>query len=569
MLFSLLSTLVLSFASAQSAAPLVSFTAIGTKGVAPLRVQFQDQSRGQITSWSWDFGDGATSSERNPTHFYRAPGIYDVRLRASGPAGSGTSARTQMVTVSRPTLGGLLPRPNVVLVVLDDIGVDRVGAYGEAPAGAVAPCTPNLDALAAGGLLFRNCYANPLCSPTRAQILTGRHGFRTGIGQLVDAGGSRTGLSAGFEASLPEMLSGYDTTLVGKWHLGHARRDGLNHPLRSGFRSFAGSMYNLNVGPVDFGSGPVDCSAFGQVGYYNWVKTQNVAPAQLGQSCSTTYATTDTVDDAVASLFTMQEPWFLQVNVNAAHMPPELPPAALCPTPGTCATQYCQIATPDVAQAMDAIAEALDQELGRLFASVHAADPDAFILVISDNGSESAAARGPSGSCFGPDRSKGTLFQGGIRVPLIVSGPGVVPGECTNLVQATDLFATIADLTHSAAQAEDSISFEPYLRGRMTPRRNFAYSELFTPNFVSPDKTAVVFAPKAHLRAVTNGQYKLIRYSDENGLVEDYFVNLQADPCELVDLSPGFGPADTGTMTPEQQGQYVALGGELVRLGVF
>jgi hypothetical protein len=117
--------------------------------------------------------------------------------------------------------------------------------------------------------------------------------------------------------------------------------------------------------------------------------------------------------------------------------------------------------------------------------------------------------------------------------------------------------------------AEDSISFEPYLRGRMAPRRAYAYSELFTPNFISPDKTAAVFQPKTHLRAVTNGHYKLIRYSDQNGLVEDYFVNLLADPCELIDLSPGFGPADTGTMTPEQQAHYVALGGELVRLGVF
>jgi arylsulfatase A-like enzyme len=567
--FSLLTSLALSLVPAQHSAPVASFTAVGTKGAAPLRVQFHDESRGNITNWSWDFGDGTSANVRHPLHAYVAPGVFNVSLRVSGPMGSSSTMRSQLVTVSRPTLGHNLPRPNVVLVVLDDIGVDRIGAYGEAPAGAVAPCTPNLDALAAGGLLFRNCYADPLCSPTRAQILTGRHGFRTGVGQLVDAGGSRSGLSATIEHALPEVLATYDSSLVGKWHLGHALKDGLNHPLRSGFRYFAGSMYNLGVSAVDYGAGAIDCTPFGPVGYYNWVKTQNVSPTQLGQSCSPTYATTETVDDAVARLFSMQEPWFLQVSFNAAHLPPELPPLALCPNPGTCATQYCQIGTPTVAEAIDSIAEALDRELGRLVASVQAVDPDAYIVVISDNGTESAAARGPAGSCFGPDRSKGTLFQGGIRVPLIVAGPGIAPGECTNLVQATDLFATIADLTHSAATAEDSISFEPYLRGQMTPRRQFAYSELFTPNFISPDKTAATFAPKAHLRAVTNGHYKLIRYSDDNGLVEDYFINLQADPCEVVDLSPGFGPADTGTMTPEQQGHYVALGGELVRLGVF
>ncbi|MEQ1893185.1 MAG: sulfatase-like hydrolase/transferase [Planctomycetota bacterium] len=568
MFFSLLTSLASSLAPAQHSAPVVAFSAVGTQGSAPLTVQFQDESRGQITSWSWDFGDGTTSSERNPTHLYTAPGSYSVALRASSRTGTGTRTHTQMVAVSRPTLGGSLARPNVVLLVLDDIGVDRIGAYGEAPAGAVEPCTPNLDALAANGLLFRNCYANPLCSPTRAQILTGRHGFRTGVGQLVDAGGSRTGLSASFERTLPEILGTYDTSLIGKWHLGSARFDGLNHPLRSGFRYFAGSMYNLGVGPVDYGTGAVDCTPFGTLGYYNWVKTQNVAPGRLGQSCSPTYATTDAVDEAVASLFAMQEPWFLEVAVNAAHLPPELPPLALCPTPGTCATQYCQIGTPTVAEALDAMVEALDRELGRLIASVQSVDPDAYIFVISDNGSESMAARGAPGSCFGPDRSKGTLFQGGIRVPLLVVGPTVVPGECTNLVQATDLFATIADLTHSAATAEDSISFEPYLRGRMAPRRAYAYSELFTPNFLSPDKSAAVFQPKSHLRAVTDGHYKLIRYSDQNGLIEDYYVNLLADPCELVDLSPGFGPANTASMTPEQQSHYLGLRGELQRLGV-
>jgi arylsulfatase A-like enzyme len=547
---------------------VVSFSAVGTKGAAPLRVQFQDESRGQITSWSWDFGDGATSSERNPAHVYMAPGSYTVALRASSRTGSGTHTRAQVVAVSRPTLSGTLPRPNVVLIVLDDIGVDRVGAYGEAPAGAVEPCTPNLDALAANGLLFRNCYADPLCSPTRAQILTGRHGFRTGVGQLVDASGSRSGLSATFERTLPEILGTYDSSLVGKWHLGNASLDGLDHPLRSGFRYYSGSMYNLGVGPVDYGNGALDCTPFGPLGYYNWVKTENVGPGQLGQSCSSTYATTDTVDDAVASLFAMQEPWFLQVNVNAAHLPPELPPPALCPNPGTCATQYCQIGTPSVAEALDAMVEALDRELGRLLASVQSVDPDAYILVISDNGSDPNAARGAQGSCFGPDRSKGTLFQGGIRVPLIVAGPSVVPGECTNLVQATDLFATIADLTHSAATAEDSVSFEPYLRGRLTPRRAYAYSELFTPNFVSPDKTSALFQPRAHLRAVIDGHYKLIRYSDQNGLVEDYYVDLLADPCELVDLAPGFGPGNPGNMTAERQTHYLGLRGELQRLGV-
>jgi len=570
LLISLLLTLVPSLLPAQKSAPAVSFSALVTSGTAPLEVQFYDESMGSITSWTWDFGDGGVSSERNPRHLYTAPGTYSVDLRVRGPLGSAGKTRADLVVVGPRVRPKQLPRSNVLLVVLDDIGVDRIGAYGEAPPGATAPCTPNLDQLAAQGVLFRRCYANPLCSPTRAQILTGRHGFRTGIGNLVDAGGLRTGLSASYERTLPEVLGRYDTALVGKWHLGHPGNDGLLHPLTSGFRWYAGSMYNLAVPPVDFGSGPVDCTPFGSLGYYNWVKTTTVAPGVLAQSCTSDYATTDTIDDAIQRAFVMrQRPWFLQVNLNAAHLPPELPPLALCPTPGTCATQYCQLPTPTTAEALDAMVEAADRELGRLFASIQAIDPDTYILVISDNGSEPAAARGASGSCFGPDRSKGTLFEGGIRVPLIVTGPGIAPAEVTNLVQATDLFATIAALTYSAATAEDSISFEPYLRGQLAPRRAFAYSELFTPNFTSPDKTASPFQPNSHLRAVTDGRFKLLRYTDLGGLEEEFLVDLQSDPCEQVDLSPGFGPVDPQTLTPEQEARYLALQAELQRLGVY
>jgi len=75
-----------------------------------------------------------------------------------------------------------LVRPNIVLILADDMGVDLIGAYGES---ADPACTPNLDLLADEGLLFRNAWSNPTCSPSRAQVLTGRYGFRTGIGDAI------------------------------------------------------------------------------------------------------------------------------------------------------------------------------------------------------------------------------------------------------------------------------------------------------------------------------------------------------------------------------------------------
>ena len=180
--------------------------------------------------------------------------------------------------------------PNILLIVADDLGVDMVGAYGEAPA---PPCTPNIDALAAGGMLFRNAWANPICSPTRSAILTGRHAFRTGVGDLVDP--DEPGLTLG-ELTIPELLTGYASSCTGKWHLGGSL--GFLHPNLSGFGHYAGTLH-------------------GQIPTYSlWPKVIDGQPL-VGFG----YATTDTTDDAITALQTMPEPWFLYVAYQAPHAP--------------------------------------------------------------------------------------------------------------------------------------------------------------------------------------------------------------------------------------------------------
>lgn len=503
---------------------------------------------------------GSQSDAPAPSAGAEEPGERGQPFRSGGSSAAGSA------TV-RPRE---LDRPNIVLVVLDDLGVDRIGLYGETPVGFQPPCTPSIDALAAQGVLFTRAYADPLCSPTRAQILTGRHGFRTGIGGLVDHSGSRNGLSAVLEDTLPEILVDYDSSCVGKWHLANPTTDGLQHPLDSGYHYFSGSMFNLSVPPVDFGSGPLDCSPNGPLGYYSWVKARDVGTGVLQQTCSTTYATTDTADEAIARAQSMSSPWFLEVSFNASHAPAEMPPPALCPPSGTCGLQYCQSGNGTPPEIADAMVEALDTELGRMIAGIRAVDPDTYFIVISDNGTDSIAARGPAGGCYGPDRSKGTLYQGGIRVPLMVAGPRVVPGVCDRLVSAVDVFATVADLAHVPSSGQDSVSLLPYLRGRMHPRRSTVYCENFTPNFVTPDDPNMPdLAPRTHLRAVLNTQYKLIRYTDENGLEEEAFFDLAADPCEQQDLFPGFGPGDPGTLAPAEAANFLALKAELVALGVY
>lgn len=487
-------------------------------------------------------------------------------------SGANSAALARALVNSQDHVHSQDQRPNIVLILIDDVGLDKVGAYCSVAPELQPPCTPNIDALAARGMLFRQAYASPLCSPTRAQILTGRYGFRTGIGGLVDFAGGEPGLSAARERLLPEVLTGYDSSLVGKWHLADPRIDGLQHPLESGFRYFAGSMFNLTVPAVDFGDGVLDCSpgGKGETDYYHWVKTCDPwGKGVLEQTCSRTYATTDTTDEAIARARAMQPPWFLEVSYNATHQPFQAPPPELVP-PGACAFQYGGIKGASMSEDADAMVEALDHELGRLLAEIQRLDPRAYVVLLSDNGTdEYAVAEGTSG-CFDREHSKGTPYQAGIRVPLIVAGPGVVTGACDELVAAVDLFATIAELAQVGAQAEDSISLVPLLRGSRAALRSMVYTELFRPNFVTPDSGhSLRVTPARHTRVVLNRCFKLIRFTDENGRVEERLFDLEEDPCEQRNLCPGFGPADPARLTPLQAANLRALQEELLALGVF
>ncbi|MHC5212536.1 MAG: sulfatase-like hydrolase/transferase, partial [Planctomycetota bacterium] len=132
-------------------------------------------------------------------------------------------------------------RGNVLIVVADDLGVDMVGAYGE---GSDPPPTPVIDSLASQGVLFRNAWSNPVCSPTRAALLTGRPAFRNGIGYIVDASPNNLALPYA-EVTLPEMLAlgtggNYRSGAFGKWHLGNDSVGGALAPNLAGFDHFAG-----------------------------------------------------------------------------------------------------------------------------------------------------------------------------------------------------------------------------------------------------------------------------------------------------------------------------------------
>jgi len=426
---------------------------------------------------------------------------------------------------------------NILLLVADDIGVDKIHAYREHPE---APKTPNIDALAARGVLFRNAYAPPSCSPSRAAMLTGRFGRRMGVGQWIHD------KSQAFEMPLetltiPEMLDresglGYDNALAGKWHLASFDSpSSINHPRASGFHRHAGSAGNLNVASVPSES---------KLDYYHWERIEDG-----GSAFSDYYATTVTAEDALVFVETMPEPWFLMVAFNAAHVPLTIPPASLH-------TRSAEEIKTRVDR-FDVIVEALDTEIGRLLSSIEAETlARTTVLFVGDNGTPQVATEPP----FHPERAKETLYEGGTNVPLIVAGPAVAePGtESAALVHVVDIFATVADIAgvqpdqlkdpKGARLILDGLTLLPYLRDpRLPSQREYLYTEYFGINGKPPYLLDE--------RAVRDRRWKLIRRKEPR----EEFFDLQGRPDDGPNLLQE-------SLNEEARAAYERLSAELDRL---
>lgn len=415
--------------------------------------------------------------------------------------------------------------PNVLIVVADDVGTDKLSGYGEHPR---PPATPVLDDLARQGVRFRHAYATPLCSSTRAAILTGRHGRRNGLGVIIPWNGTwELPLD---EVTIPELLdrSGTDwaTAAIGKWHLSGPRTaNGYAHPNRQGFDHAAGSLNNLYFDDED-------SAAKGDTNYFHWEKNVD---GQL--ELANTYATATTTDDALRWVGTAREPWFLYVAYNAAHSPFHAPPGS-------------GVAAGAGAPALHAaMVQDLDREVGRLLGGLPAAQRARTLVVfVGDNGSPKSTITPPRL----PTQGKTTLFEGGTNVPLIVAGPGVFRGGTTDaLVHVVDLLPTIAEWAGvdpaKTGAPLDGVSFGDALRTPASPgRRRFVYTERFGPTGPPPWRTDT--------RAVRDDRYKLMVGPDG----EQFFDLLGRD-----DDGPARRPE---ALTGEERARYDALKAELDRM---
>ena len=392
------------------------------------------------------------------------------------------------------------PGPNVVLIITDDVGYGDLGSYG-------APDikTPHLDRLAREGVRFTDFYSNgAVCTPTRTALISGRYQQRVGLEQVLTTSPEdrKRGLAV-TGRSLPQLLKnqGYATALIGKWHLGYVPEFGPN---AHGFDYFFGFL----GGAVDFfrHSGTDGESDL----YENRTRTQETGYL-------TDIITRRSVDFINRSA---GRPFFLEVAYNAAHWPFQSPHHK--PDAFASGRPIVQWAGDDLNPTRKDYAEMLeraDEGVGQILSTLDRLGLARNTLVIftNDNGGEWLSRNAP---LF---HRKGTLWEGGIRVPAIIRWPGRVPaGMTTAQVGVTlDLTATILTAAGAPIPAEarlDGIDLVPHIQNGAAPR----------------ERTIFWRTPNARvMRAVRRGSWKLL--ADGQAL---FLFDLSKDIGERNDLSP-------------------------------
>ena len=371
---------------------------------------------------------------------------------------------------------------NILFIIADDMGKDATQGFSE---GSIKPNTPNLNRMKNEGLSFNNLWVYPTCSPTRASMITGKYGYRTGVKWASDELSQTEKILQKYIAE--ETSDTYASAIVGKWHL---------------------SGENININPESFGldyyAGLIRGAA---QDYYQWQFYENGSV-----DLETEYITKVFTDLSIDWINSQSKPWFLWLAYNAPHTPFHVPPSEM----------HSQDNLPTYIDGLDpmpyymAAIEAMDYQIGKLLEGIPDDELDNTIIIfIGDNGTPNQVAQSP----YSNSTVKGSLYQGGINVPMFISGAGVsMNGENNSLICSSDIFSTIAELAGvNTSEIHDSKSFKTLLNNE-AKHRDFQYSEK---NNDTDD-----------LWTINNGEFKLI--VNANGNEEMY--NLLSDPYENNNL---------------------------------
>jgi arylsulfatase A-like enzyme len=441
------------------------------------------------------------------------------------------------------------PRPNILVILADDLGAVDLTCYG-----ADLHETPRLDGLAKEGVLFRQAYAAaPVCSPTRAALMTGKHPARLGItiwseGSL--AGPQNRKLVQGeslhdlplAEATLAERLhdAGYSTALVGKWHLG----DADHAPETQGF--------DINIGGTRWGAPQTFFWPYRGSGRFG-SEFRYVPGLPLGKPSD--YLTDKLTDAAIQFIDSAgQQPFFLLLAHHAPHTPIEAPTKLV--------EQFQAKLRPEMKHqhpAYAAMMKCLDDNVGRVLdhLSSRGLSNKTIVVFTSDNGGYIGVDRrsGYNTPCTSnaPLRSgKGSLYEGGIRVSLIIRYPAAKAGERSQPVLTEDLFFTLlaaAGVSPGANHPADGIDLSALLRdaNAVVPRGTWFwhyphYYETTTP-----------------VSAIRVGDWKLLEYF-EDGHRE--LFNLKEDPHEMQDIAAA-QPTETESLAKHLANWRTEVGAKL------
>ncbi|MEO6252628.1 MAG: sulfatase-like hydrolase/transferase [Ferruginibacter sp.] len=383
-------------------------------------------------------------------------------------------------------------RPNIIYIMADDMGYADLSCYGRKDYQ-----TPNLDKLASQGVKFMNAYAGaPLCTPTRTSFITGRYPARTPIGLMEPLRGghkdSMVGLTPDY-TSVATLLkkSGYETYLVGKWHLGYGP---AYSPNKNGFDYFFG----FTAGATDYIS---HTNRKGQSDLYE----NNNPVTKEG------YITDIWMNKAVEIIKQKHtNPFFLSLMFNAPHWPLQAPgdsryPAGLDWKKGATKEKFA------------AVMKSLDDAVGKIMQSIDDEGIAGKTLVIftSDNGGEEFSDMGVYSG------KKETLWEGGIREPAFARWPGMIPANTVTQQAAitmdwTATILAVANVKPDPAFPLDGINLLPFCTGKKKTIERTFYWRLFQ---------------STKQKAIRQGKWKWLQ--NEKG---EYLFNLVDDPAEKHDL---------------------------------
>ncbi|MFP4057917.1 MAG: arylsulfatase [Candidatus Brocadiia bacterium] len=392
--------------------------------------------------------------------FLRSLGLGAAALAAPRPATAAGEAR----------------RPNVVVLLTDDQGWGDVHGHGNEKLD-----TPVMDRLAAEGASFDRFFVSPVCAPTRAAFLTGRYPRRTGV----------SGVSRGFETlradevTIAEALQagGYATACFGKWHNGAHYP---HHPNGQGFGEYLG----------------ICCGHWNN--YFDIAMDHNGVPVQ------TSGYVNDVLTDAAMDFMARhrRRPFFVTLAYNTPHSPMQVPDRFFA--------KYKQRGLDDRLAAVYGMVESLDECFGRLLAHLGrlGLDRDTIVLFFTDNG--------PNGSRYngGMRGHKGSVHEGGVRVPLFVRWPGRIPAglRVEPIAAHIDLWPTLVELTgvpRPETKPLDGRSLAPLLRGE---------------EVAWPDR--MIFTERGRRGAVRTQRYRLVVQGKKAQLYD-----MTADPGETTDVA--------------------------------